>query len=406
MSNPKTRMNSRFFLFLFAGLVSFGSLAQSGGTVRGQVIDSNTGEALPYVTIYARTQKIGTIANETGRFSLRVSSAGPGDVITISLVGYKTLRLSLPTLFAKTDEQTFRVEPMANTLGEVVVHALDPAHIVQEAIRRVSKNYPRQPARMQGFYREWVRENQFLVLSEGQLELYKGSYTSLTSNDQVRMIKGRRKPLPNYFVVGKDTCRLPIITQGPSLGLLLDVVRFTNDINFLDYRGNSLYVFEQAGYTTIDDRETYIFTFKPNPDYGSVGFYAGKVFIDRESLAIVRAEFEVTPAGLATANRYMTINKLSLRLQHRTFLVSYQRQDDGRYVLNHAQAANQYVYLPHPTSIIQNRMDFVVTQVTFGPDVKPFHRKETIDKDRAFVEETLPFDDAFWADDNVILENR
>ncbi len=402
---PGTFLNVRTFLLLLALLTSGVVRAQSGNTVRGRVVDGKTGEPLPYATLYAPAQKTGTLANETGRFSLRLGSFGSGDVMTVSLVGYQTLRLPLQKILSESGEQTLRLQPAANTLNEVVVRPVDPSQLIRDAIRRVTKNYPRQPALLQGFYREWVRATDFLVLSEGQLELYKASYNSPVGNDQVRMLKGRRKPLPNYFVFGADTCRLPSITNGPNLGLLLDVVRFTREINFLDYSGYQNYAWELAGQTTVDDRETYILSFQGHPDYYNSVFFAGKVYLDRESLAVVRAEFHVSPPGLATFNRSMTINRLPLRLQKRDYVVSYQRQDDGRYVLNHAQSASQYYYVPHPTVLIRNHMDFVVTKVTFGPTVRHFPNREIIGLDQSFVEQTIPFDSSFWDDDNVILED-
>ena len=74
------------FSILFC-LFSLTNWAQQ--TISAHVVDSETGEALPYVTVYV-SQENYTITNAEGNFTLRIA---PQDTVRISFIGYQTLRI-------------------------------------------------------------------------------------------------------------------------------------------------------------------------------------------------------------------------------------------------------------------------------------------------------------------------
>lgn len=71
-------------LFFILGPASV--LAQSPVTVTGTVVDSQTGEPVPFVHIYSLSSRHGTVADDQGRFFLTV---GRVDTIAFSSVGYE-----------------------------------------------------------------------------------------------------------------------------------------------------------------------------------------------------------------------------------------------------------------------------------------------------------------------------
>ena len=399
-------------ILLFALLISLlptGLRAQERAVVKARLVNKQTREALPYSTIYLPGRKTGTVANGEGRFVLHVNNPIATDSLVLSSVGYVSLRVPLAKLLQQADEQTIGLQPTVAQLREVVVRPLDPVELVQQAMRRVPKNYPATPALLTGFYREWVREKAFLVLSEGQLELYKSSYSRRIYDDAVRMLKGRRKPLANYFLSGTDTCRIPDITNGPHLGIMLDVVKNTGLDNFLLPDGPSLYDYTYAGQTTVNDRSVYVIEFTPKDPLFvntrgqfNAAIFAGKLLIDVQTLAIVKADFTLSKNGLRIVNQDINLYKFPIRLESRRYMVSYQPLDD-RYVLSHVQVENNYTYVKHPAQPIQTKMDFVVTQTTFD-NVQKLNKKEVIKRDQSFTEQLMRFDDSFWDNDNILVE--
>ncbi len=72
-------------LMLFVGMLAYGQ----NGTVRGTIFDSNNGEYLPGVTIFAEGTSAGTITDLEGQFNLEIS---PGTyTLRISFISYETV---------------------------------------------------------------------------------------------------------------------------------------------------------------------------------------------------------------------------------------------------------------------------------------------------------------------------
>ena len=69
--------NILFLLCLFTSTFCWG--------VNGKVIDSDTKESLPYVTVYVLNKKIGTITDFDGYYNIEVST---GDTIKFSFISY------------------------------------------------------------------------------------------------------------------------------------------------------------------------------------------------------------------------------------------------------------------------------------------------------------------------------
>ncbi|CCH02279.1 hypothetical protein FAES_4279 [Fibrella aestuarina BUZ 2] len=387
-------------------LLSSVGLAQSPVLLRGRLVDSQTGQPLPYAALYVPRLKVGTVANGDGRFQLHIDQAAPTDSLRLSMVGHQTRYVALRQLTDHAEALTLALVPAAQHLNEVVVRPIDPVDLVVKAVRRIHKNYPDQPAMMTGFYREWVREKEFLVQSEGQLELYKASYGRSSSADAVRMLKGRRKPLPTYFLSGTDTCHLPNITNGPHLGIMLDIAKLTNLGTFLLPFGEAGYTYAYEGMTSVDDRDAYIISFTPRlgPSPRNSAFFEGKVLIEKSSLAIVKAHFTLSSNGRMHVNNGLRIYQLPIHLLYRHYLITYQPLD-GRYTLHHAQVENHYQYTARPAQLIRNLMDFVVTKTSFD-NVQKFARRDVITENQSFSERVMDFDDSFWANDNVIVEEQ
>ncbi len=70
--------NILFLICLFTSTFCWG--------VNGKVIDSDTKESLPYVTVYVLNKKIGTITDFDGHYNIEVST---GDTIKFSFISYK-----------------------------------------------------------------------------------------------------------------------------------------------------------------------------------------------------------------------------------------------------------------------------------------------------------------------------
>ena len=78
-------MRLLFFLLIILPVLAFGQ--------KGRVIDSDSGEPLPFSSIGLKNSSFGTIANEDGYF--RINFAGAGDTLVFSYLGYSSREIAL-----------------------------------------------------------------------------------------------------------------------------------------------------------------------------------------------------------------------------------------------------------------------------------------------------------------------
>lgn len=177
--------------------------------------------------------------------------------------------------------------PVARQLDEVVIYGGDARRIVEEALKKISANYPSAESMMSAFYRETVQKGRrYIGISEAMMDVYKTSYAQRTAErDMVQLSKAR------HLLSQKQSDTLAVkVVGGPSLSLYLDVVKNADALfgqQTLEY-----YTFTQEPSTLLDDRMQYVISFHPRVRLG-YALFEGKVFIDRENLAFTRAEFSL-----------------------------------------------------------------------------------------------------------------
>ena len=390
-------------ILLFWGSTAVAQLVDTSAPTgwQGRVVDQQTREPLPFATIFVASRRSGTVANAEGQYAIKLANVTAADTIAFSSVGYKTHRIPLTNLLSA--HAIVPLKRAVATLPEATVRAINADNLVREAIRLIPRNYVDTPTLLQGFYREWVKEKAYLVFAEGSLELYKAPYNSGRS-DEVRLLKGRRKALIPYVVVGPDTCRLPDITNGPHLGILSDIVKGNNgDNSFLTRDRINQYTCEYNGLTSLDGNDVYSIRFTPLPD-ALTAYFEGHLLIDRATKAIIQANYTLSERGMGLVNLDMARNGLPLRLEQRRYVVNYRKQN-GYWYLQHAQATNVYRYILRQMAPIWAQMNFVVTSTT-DENVHRFAKKDVIRVNQTFAEEVRAFDDSFWQGQTILVEDQ
>ena len=99
---------------ILMGLMLHVGVASAQLHVISKVVSKKTGEALPLASVYIDGEK-NTISNMEGEFSI---DANPSDVLRISYLGYKTVRIPASNVGRKV-----ALETEEGTLDEVVVHS-------------------------------------------------------------------------------------------------------------------------------------------------------------------------------------------------------------------------------------------------------------------------------------------
>lgn len=104
----------------------------------GKVIDAQTGEGIPFASVFFKNSRIATTTNFDGNYTLK--AVPPSDSLTVSYIGYYT-RSKFVTA-AKTQTINFQLEPTVQELTEVVVTAGEnPAFaLMRKVVDRKSSN--------------------------------------------------------------------------------------------------------------------------------------------------------------------------------------------------------------------------------------------------------------------------
>ena len=94
--------------------------APTDANITGHVVDSETGEHMPYYTIRLLGTSIGTLTDASGHYTLR--NLNPGNYTIEALcTGYKTMQKEVAIEHGRTLEINFDVTPDAFMLEQVVV---------------------------------------------------------------------------------------------------------------------------------------------------------------------------------------------------------------------------------------------------------------------------------------------
>ncbi|MCD6064663.1 MAG: carboxypeptidase-like regulatory protein, partial [Flavipsychrobacter sp.] len=129
-----------------ASLTHLGPSALKGAyLLRGKVLDKQSGEPVPFATIFFPYSSIGTTTEADGSFSLGFEQ-WPHDTVRVQLMGYVTLNKALPR--QGNDNLILELERNTSTLNEVVIRAgEDPALLLlRKIVERKPKNNPEQAA--------------------------------------------------------------------------------------------------------------------------------------------------------------------------------------------------------------------------------------------------------------------
>ena len=117
---------------IFAILLLLTTALHAQQTFRGRVVDAETGEPLPYASVYVAEGK-GTLTNEDGEFTLATDNI---EKIKVTYLGYQTKLVSQPT----TDLH-IKMKPLSKQLREIEVYGVDINKVLRRTIRRLKKDY-------------------------------------------------------------------------------------------------------------------------------------------------------------------------------------------------------------------------------------------------------------------------
>lgn len=400
------RFASIFLLFFCFFLAD--AQGQDYLTLRGKIIDQKSGEAISFAHVGIPEKGIGTTTGFDGRFQLKIPAANQNSTLTVSYMGYETYRKKVSDF---TFGGTIKLKASVGRLTEVVV--MDKSAIVdiiRRGVRNIPKNYPTESSNMVAFYRESLTDDslRYRYLAEGVLKVFKYSYKNKKPG-HIGLVQGRKINLRNPL----DTSFYSGLSSGHMAPHRFDFVKYRED--FIDESYFPLYDYKIESVTTYNDRPVWVIAFEKgekeflegkkkkrsfvdrllgkNKGSGDGRLRArlkGKVYIDQESYAFIRAEFEVTKEGLRKYDDYPLYTGTWYANK---YVVNY-REHEGKWYLSDALREGINNDGTHYAN------DVKITEIS--PErANQIPYPDRLHKGRQFVSLTGSYDEDFWKNYNT-----
>lgn len=269
-------MKNIAFLFCFFMLSIGFSQPTEKIQITGRVLDAATKLPLPYVKIYNKTSKIGTISNQEGYF--KIEAFNHSDSIVVSFIGYKKKYLSTA---APTENKTIFLEEEGLLLSEITVQPSDKAYLIS-LLQACRKNAPTKTSSAKAYYElKSFDQNKQIELVEAFYNIDLRGYDIENLN-----LKAGRLALQNannrYFA-SMESSRA--ITQ---LHLIKKNAYFP--ASPLELSAKSLkenyYLHLKNKYLNETNDSIYLIEFTPKKD--STRFYSGDVWINKSQNQVVK----------------------------------------------------------------------------------------------------------------------
>ncbi|MBB5623844.1 hypothetical protein HDE69_004932 [Pedobacter cryoconitis] len=264
------------------------NLHEAGGVVVGE-----HQATLPYVSLKVGNQ-IATMTNADGEFLLKYADAIRKDSLTISYIGYKTLKLSISGVHK---DMKIQLTPSVVSLKEIVIRPVSAESIIRQVIKNIPENYDTRPFEMKGFYRETGKvDTSYISFAEASLNILSEGYKENSGKDKIVINKER-----NLKKLGEKEVNNPLnmtINGAPYTIIANDMAK--NPVHILGRDYFKKYKFEIAGSVAIDGEEAYVIKFDQQDDLKEA-LYKGKMVILKSSYAIVSSDFALSPKGIAYA---------------------------------------------------------------------------------------------------------
>ncbi|MFC2099005.1 carboxypeptidase-like regulatory domain-containing protein, partial [Bacteroidota bacterium] len=172
------RLRFRIGLILNLALIQVLSFTLSNAQdfeIQARVVDNADFLPVSFATVFIGEDE-GTITDDQGFFRLRLSKSDLKDSIYLSCIGYTQTSVAIDDLNRNLLD-TIYMNQFFVELEEVLVHtkkrkAPNAKQILKKTIDSIPYNYPADPVKFRGYYREYVKqEYRYLNLLESIVEL-------------------------------------------------------------------------------------------------------------------------------------------------------------------------------------------------------------------------------------------
>jgi len=384
--------------------------------ITGIVLDSLTGNGLPFAQISIQNSTIGTVTNEEGQFKLDLPVTFVKDSLLVAFMGYETLRYPVSGLTTTTIR--LQLKPHTLLLAEVEIKALSPEEVIRRVVANIPGNYGRDSVILTAFIRSRkFAGGKLAEYTEAIVEDFKTGYELYDAKDVKKRNRQSNIPLLLKGRVISDTSLVNSIGDlGKSAGCL--GCNFVHD--FVEFYHN----------TVLDEKLFRFYTFKLeeliNPGGGKIyhiwfdqkkgvkeTLWKGELIINAADFALLKItqkpSFEAFEQfGKKNSKRPFTILNTAGWIEDMPMMewtTTYSVRN-GRYYLNTIHIQN-WLTFNNPATRQQvkfaHKNEVVVTNATSDPEkIRNFKGDKSIGVNQRWDQLVGRADEHFWAGYNYL----
>jgi len=248
-------------------------------SISGRVLSIKDSTAIPFAHLYIKKSNTGSISNEKGEFNLFINKESITDTLIISAIGYKNEKYCISEII--NSSKVYLLSEQIYEIREITVSPVNCKEIINNLFARIKDNYPDKPTILEAYTRQMIIENQnYSRYLEAALTIYNPSYQLINngsaSENQI-MLKSAKASLDKT----NSNLKLNVNTSE-----LIDKIFVAKTFDFIKNLSIDELKFESIVH--FNNRDIYLIVIRPSEKSS----YYGKIYIDKESYALVSLQIK------------------------------------------------------------------------------------------------------------------
>lgn len=321
-------MRSIFFFVLLFCFTQFAS-GQQEIVITGSVLNAKTSETVPFANIGIEGTAMGTVTNNQGEYELHLDAGQlKNSVLAVSCVGYAAYNVKVGEIKNRKDHVIY-LRPKSYLLSSITIRPreLSAYEIMEIAVRRISINYVNKPYLLDGFYREYFKENgHFAAFAESAVSIYDSENYNFQDIKERENIKINQLRVSDIYNKGEYVLYIDL-----HYALRGNVMR--NVAYWKKYLQKAKYELEDLRMDSISYYgNDFVYCISYQMYSKRKGTYKGRFFVRTRDFAILRAEI--------TALNRLRGKKSNGRPQKSKTVMTY-KEHKGKLYLSYINASHE-----------------------------------------------------------------
>jgi hypothetical protein len=379
-------------------------------SLKGKVLHEQTGEPVSFAHVGICNKSIGAVANESGDYMLNIPSYLAADSICATAIGYETYRKSIAEL-AGAKELNLALVPQTLMLGDVLIkdEKITARRVIEKAIRRIPKNYPKKPFALEGYYRDYLKKNNaYAGFLEGAMYVKDPGYRNDAEKTNLEILQMRYNdayaPAFEEYVLDfeDDTTKLlihgilPTMNGNEFMNMVHNnpIRNYSESVPFIgtfETFAERNYDFQIEYYTYLDDKEVCVINIAPSKNFRFTHVaIEGKMYVRTDNFAIVKFSYAYFVTKRLETKKWYELN------------VEY-REHEGKMYLKYISYMNYFKLMTQKEiADLAIYREFFVTDI-FTNQEPPVGNATPLDTRQPLYVQQASNDPQFWIDYNRTL---